>query len=163
FLGDEVPWCLQGGKDARGGGGVARESARFPLPLPRALPLGHWYDCAVHHLSLLAAIAIAGCASTDSGSPSDAGPLDAGAGDVTWDGTCTDDGGDSYAVLSNGWKPYFHGNGACILAFDHAGACAGVATGCTTRVTYGAAWRAPAGHSASFDDVAGRVYSDGIC
>src|SRR5262252_6298093 len=33
-------------------------------------------------------------------------------GKLTWDGTCTDEGPNSYALLSNGWKPYFQGNGA---------------------------------------------------
>src|SRR4051812_24591837 len=28
-------------------------------------------------------------------------------GRVSWDGACTDDGANSYALLSNGWKPYF--------------------------------------------------------
>ena len=30
-------------------------------------------------------------------------------------------GANSYAVLSNGWKPYFAGHNACIMAFDHTG------------------------------------------
>ncbi len=86
------------------------------------------------------------------------------AGLVTWDGTCTDDGANSYAVLSNGWKPYFTGNSACILALDASGACgAGVPASCTTRVTYGSAWLPPPNHPASYDDVAGRVFSDGQC
>src|SRR5688500_11477 len=33
------------------------------------------------------------------------------AGDlVTWNGVCVNEGTNSYAVLSNGWKPYFTGN-----------------------------------------------------
>lgn len=83
-------------------------------------------------------------------------------GDVTWDGTCTDDGANSYALLSNGFKPYFEGNGACVIALDHAGSC-GAAASCATRVTYGPAWAPPPGHPAQFDDVPGRVYSDGLC
>ena len=34
------------------------------------------------------------------------GHSDIADGNVTWDGTCIDDGNNSYAVLSNGWKPY---------------------------------------------------------
>ena len=41
-------------------------------------------------------------------------------GVVTWDRTCHDDGANSYATLSNGWKPYFTGNGACALTLDYA-------------------------------------------
>jgi len=29
---------------------------------------------------------------------------------IEWDGTCVDDGANSYATLSNGWKPYFTGH-----------------------------------------------------
>jgi arabinan endo-1,5-alpha-L-arabinosidase len=83
-------------------------------------------------------------------------------GQVTWDGTCTDDGLSSYAVLSNGWKPYFTGNGACIMALDFADSC-GVAATCTTRITYGSAWLPPPNHPASYDEVQGRVFSDGVC
>ena len=82
---------------------------------------------------------------------------------VTWDGKCTDDGANSYALLSNGWKPYFQGNGACILALDYQGACVGVPSSCTTRVSYGSAWQPPANHPAAYDDVPGRVFSDGDC
>jgi GH43 family beta-xylosidase len=84
-------------------------------------------------------------------------------GDVTWDGTCTADGASSYALLSNGWKPYFQGSAACILALDYQGACAGVPASCTTRVAYGASWLPPANHPASYDDVTGRIFSDGTC
>jgi arabinan endo-1,5-alpha-L-arabinosidase len=83
-------------------------------------------------------------------------------GTVTWDGTYTNDGPNSYATLSNGWKPYFTGNDACILALDAAPSC-NVTTTCTTRVTYGAGWEPPANHPASYDDVPGRVFSDGVC
>ena len=82
---------------------------------------------------------------------------------VTWDGTCTDDGASSYALLSNGWKPLFNGNGACQIALDYTGSCAGALAPCTTRITYGAAWIPPANHPAQFDDVAGRVFSDDVC
>jgi arabinan endo-1,5-alpha-L-arabinosidase len=85
------------------------------------------------------------------------------AGAVAWDGACTDDGANSYAVFSNGWKPYFQGNGACIVALDYTGACSGVPSACTTRVTYGPAWMPPANHPASYDDVDGRVFSDLVC
>jgi arabinan endo-1,5-alpha-L-arabinosidase len=81
---------------------------------------------------------------------------------VTWDGTCTDDAANSYATLSNGWKPYFSGNSACILALDTSGSCAS-AGGCTTKVTYGANWLAPAGHPDTYDLVNGRVFADGVC
>lgn len=88
--------------------------------------------------------------------------FDDAAGKLTWDGTCTDDGANSYAVLSNGWKPYFQGNGACIMALDYAASC-GVPATCTTRITYGSAWLPPPNHPASYDDVQGRVFSDGVC
>jgi GH43 family beta-xylosidase len=88
---------------------------------------------------------------------------DVAGGVVVWDGTCTDEGGNSYATLSNGFKPYFAGNGACVMALDYAGSCAGVPAACTTRVTYGPAWLPPPNHAASYDDIAGRVYSDGVC
>lgn len=78
-------------------------------------------------------------------------------GSVTWDGKCTNEGTNSYAVLSNGWKPYFSGNNACVIALDSD--CA--ATACATRITYGAAWI----HSgtATYDDVGGRVFWDRAC
>jgi arabinan endo-1,5-alpha-L-arabinosidase len=82
---------------------------------------------------------------------------------VTWDGTCIDDGANSYALLSNGWKPYFTGNSACILALDYQGSCGTVPSACTTRVTYGPAWVPPANHPAHYDDVPGRVFGDGAC
>ena len=81
-------------------------------------------------------------------------------GPLTWDGTCTDDGGNSFAVLSNGWKPYFTGPAACLLALDTT--CPG-APACTTRITYGAAWLPPANHPATYDDVPGRVWWDRTC
>ncbi len=85
------------------------------------------------------------------------------AGPVTWDGTCTDDGASSFALLSNGFKPYFQGNGACIVALDESASCPGAGAPCTTRIAYGSAWIAPAGHASRYDDVTGRVFSDGVC
>ncbi len=81
-------------------------------------------------------------------------------GSVTWDGTCTDAGGSSSATLSNGWVPSFTGDGACLMALDTT--CAG-APACTTRVTYGLAWKHPANHPAQYDDIAGRVFWDRSC
>jgi arabinan endo-1,5-alpha-L-arabinosidase len=81
---------------------------------------------------------------------------------VSWDGTCTNNGANSYTLLSNGWKPYFNGNDACILALDVSGSCA-PSGACTTRVTYGAGWIPPANHPADYDDVPGRVFADGAC
>ena len=87
-------------------------------------------------------------------------PFDDVSGPVTWDGTCTNEGSNSYAVLSNGWKPYFTGLRACVMALDTN--CAG-APACSTRVSYGPAWSPPANHPASYDDVAGRVFWDRAC
>ncbi len=84
-------------------------------------------------------------------------------GEVTWDGVCTDDGANSYAKLSNGFVPYFAGHSACILAFDETAACLSAAPACTTRISYGASWLAPANHPTRYDDVAGRVFGDGSC
>ena len=89
--------------------------------------------------------------------------FDDAAGIVTWDGTCTDDGANSYALLSNGFKPYFSGNGACVVALDSSASCVGAAASCTTRVTYGAGWLAPASHPNRYDDLAGRVFGDDTC
>ncbi len=83
-------------------------------------------------------------------------------GSVTWDGVCTIDGANSYATLSNGWKPYFNGHGGCVMALDQTG-CAGAPTTCATRISYGPAWSAPAGHTNRYDDVAGRVTWDRAC
>lgn len=88
--------------------------------------------------------------------------FDVATGDVRWDGACVDDGPNSYAVLSNGWKPYFSGKSACAIALDHHGACTNVGQ-CATRVSYGSAWLPPANHPDRFDDVAGRVHGDGFC
>ena len=88
--------------------------------------------------------------------------FDVADGPVSWDGTCTDDGTSSYATLSNGWKPYFSGHSACIIALDESAGCS-APTACTTRVSYGAGWLPPANHPATYDDVVGRVFSDGVC
>jgi GH43 family beta-xylosidase len=87
---------------------------------------------------------------------------DVTSGLVTWDGSCHDDGANSYAVLSNGWKPYFAGHSGCAMALDSSG-CAGGPTSCSTRITYDAAWQHPDGHTAQYDDTAGRVFADGAC
>ncbi len=83
-------------------------------------------------------------------------------GVVSWDGACSDDASNSFALLSNGFKPYFTGTSACAIALDYSPAC-GQPTSCTTRITYGAAWQQPATHPAQFDDVDGRVFWDGTC
>jgi GH43 family beta-xylosidase len=90
------------------------------------------------------------------------GSSDEVAGSVTWDGTCTDDGANSYALLSNGFKPYFAGDAACIIALDSVG-CPDVAPGCATRITYGSSWERTASHPLDYDDVADRVLWDGVC
>ncbi|MEZ4232448.1 MAG: glycoside hydrolase family 43 protein [Polyangiaceae bacterium] len=40
-------------------------------------------------------------------------------GVVTWDGVCSNSGGNSSATLSNGWTPTYSGSSACDLAFRH--------------------------------------------
>lgn len=95
--------------------------------------------------------------------PQHPGNSDDAAGVITWDGACTDDGANSYALLSNGWKPYFAGHGACVIALDYATSCAGAPSSCGTRVGYGAAWLPPPNHAAKYDDVAGRLVSDENC
>ncbi|HEX7665064.1 MAG TPA: hypothetical protein VF407_11150, partial [Polyangiaceae bacterium] len=82
---------------------------------------------------------------------------------VTWDGKCTPDGANSYALLSNGFKPYFTGHDSCVIATDTKGSCAGLAPKCTTRIAYGDSWSAPAGHTNRYDDVDGRVFASGSC
>jgi arabinan endo-1,5-alpha-L-arabinosidase len=57
----------------------------------------------------------------------------------------------------------FTGNGACFIALDYDGACEAVPSTCTTRITYGSAWLPSASHPAQYDDVSGRVFSDGQC
>jgi arabinan endo-1,5-alpha-L-arabinosidase len=93
------------------------------------------------------------------GHPND---YDVVAGDVRWDGVCIDDGANSYAVLSNGWRPYFRGTQSCVIATDREG-CADTPATCTTRITYGAAWQAPANHPNRHDTVTGRVTWNGDC
>ena len=44
---------------------------------------------------------------------------------VTWDGVCHVAGSNSYAVLSNGWAPYFTGTTTCAMAFAYVG-CGGL-------------------------------------
>ncbi|WPB75500.1 glycoside hydrolase family 43 protein [Archangium violaceum] len=85
---------------------------------------------------------------------------DTASGSVTWDGVCHNDGINSYAVLSNGWKPYFLGLNSCVMALDSD--CTAGAT-CSTRVSYGPSWLAPAGHPNRFDDVSGRLFWDRAC
>jgi len=46
-------------------------------------------------------------------------------GALTWDGICHASGSQSWAQLSNGWKPYFSGSNGCDLAFRHT-ACGGL-------------------------------------
>jgi arabinan endo-1,5-alpha-L-arabinosidase len=46
-------------------------------------------------------------------------------GALTWDGICHASGSQSWAQLSNGWKPYFSGSKGCDLAFRHI-ACGGL-------------------------------------
>jgi len=48
----------------------------------------------------------------DDVAPSDGTP-------VTWNGRCNFDGINSYARLSNGWTPYFHGLNSCDLSLRH--------------------------------------------
>ncbi len=91
------------------------------------------------------------------------GNTDTPAGEVTWDGTCTTSGSNSYAVLSNGWMPYFTGTSACIMALDESASCANSGTPCTTQVTYGSAWIPPPNHPNDYDDVLGQIYSEGTC
>jgi GH43 family beta-xylosidase len=93
--------------------------------------------------------------------PNHPDPFDDAMGPVTWDGTCTDEGANSFALLSNGWKPYFTGNAACVIALD-THFCPGAGP-CSTRITYGAAWIPAPNHPDSFDDVGGRVYWDRTC
>ena len=80
-------------------------------------------------------------------------------GTVTWDGACTDDGPNSYALLSNGMKRFFNGHGQCVVAVDNS--CSTKA--CATRITYGAAWQHRAAHPAQYDNLTGRVFWDGAC
>ena len=87
---------------------------------------------------------------------------DVAQGVVTWDGTCTTSVSNSYALLSNGWQPYFTGKDACILGLDYPSSC-GESGGCTTRVTYGSEWIHPTNHPNQYDDVTGQVSATGSC
>ncbi len=90
--------------------------------------------------------------------------VDVAPGRVTWDGRCTADAaGNSFAVLDNGWQPYFRGPSGCRIALDQHGDCGGAPPMCSTRIAYGDAWSAPEGHDARHDDVQGRVYPAGEC
>lgn len=82
-------------------------------------------------------------------------------GNVSWDGVCHNDGGNSYAQLSNGWRPYFTGRNNCVLGLRPSQSCAPVA--CTTRVTYGERWLRGPNHPAQFDDIPGVVTWNGKC
>ena len=42
-------------------------------------------------------------------------------GVLTWDGVCHASGSESWALLSNGWTPYFTGSNGCDLSFRHTG------------------------------------------
>lgn len=85
-------------------------------------------------------------------------------GRVTWDGVChLDAAGNSYAELSNGWRPYFRGASSCIIALDLSGTCSPSPSECTTRITYGASWLRAPEHPADYDDVSGVVTWDGSC
>lgn len=96
--------------------------------------------------------------------PDHPAPYDEASGRITWDGSCHVDGGNSYAELSNGWRPYFEGPTSCILALDVRGACASPPpTACTTRITYGPTWLRAPEHPADHDDVNDAVTWDGIC
>lgn len=84
-------------------------------------------------------------------------------GIVTWDGSCKSDmSGNSFAELSNGWKPYFSGRNSCVMAIDLEGNC-GTQPPCSTRVSYGADWNHPEGHSDAFDDIPGVITTNGEC
>jgi hypothetical protein len=85
---------------------------------------------------------------------------DTAMGVVSWDGVCVAAGANSYAVLSNGWRPYFSGH-SCAIALDHPGC--NVTSACTTRISYGAAWIAAPNHPDAHDDVTGRVFWTGTC
>jgi hypothetical protein len=85
---------------------------------------------------------------------------DTAMGVVSWDGVCVAAGANSYAVLSNGWRPYFAGH-SCAIALDHPGC--NVTSACTTRISYGAAWIAAPNHPDAHDDVTGRVFWTGTC
>lgn len=84
-------------------------------------------------------------------------------GRVTWDGVCIDEGSNSYAILSNGWRPYFRGSSACVVALDVRGDCEEPPPSCRTRITYGDAWQRAPSHPNDYDQVSGVVTWDGHC
>lgn len=81
---------------------------------------------------------------------------------VTWDGICAFDGANSYATLSNGWKPYFSGRGSCVIALDYT-ACPQAPSTCATRIAYGPGWKAAPNHPETYDDVGEAVLWSGVC
>ena len=83
-------------------------------------------------------------------------------GELTWDGACAFDGVNSYATLSNGWKPFFLGRGSCVIALDYQN-CPSTPSACQTRVSYGPAWIPGPNHPQSYDDVAEAVLWNGVC
>ena len=96
--------------------------------------------------------------------PAHTADFDDASGVVTWDGSCQiDSSGNSFATLSNGWKPYFSGRGSCVIALDQRGDCPAQAPPCTTRISYGATWLPAPNHPNFFDDVSGRVTWDAVC
>ena len=84
--------------------------------------------------------------------------VDVTSGLVTWNGACVNEGSNSYAVLSNGWKPYFTGNNACVMALDTD--CSGTQA-CSTRITYNDKWIHA--NPGTYDDAGGRVFWDRAC
>ncbi|HTL38196.1 MAG TPA: glycoside hydrolase family 43 protein [Kofleriaceae bacterium] len=128
--------------------GDAKETCQFAICVPDAKPFADAPHCSTR-------ITYASTWIKPGGHPTNVDTVD---DKVEWDGTCTDDGANSYATLSNGWKPYFTGHQACAIALDYS-----CPSECTTRITYGAAWSRPEDHFNDFDDVAGRVFSDGTC
>jgi len=88
--------------------------------------------------------------------------FDLASGKVTWDGVCSFDGTSSYAVLSNGWKPFFSGRGSCVIGLDY-DSCAGVPASCETRIGYGPAWKPAPNHPAHYDDLGEAVLWSGVC
>ncbi len=83
---------------------------------------------------------------------------------MTWDGSCAiDASGNSFATLSNGWKPYFRGRSSCVIALDYSGACNPAPGECATRVSYGPSWIPAPNHPALHDDVLGVLTWDGVC
>ncbi|MBQ9816089.1 MAG: family 43 glycosylhydrolase [Proteobacteria bacterium] len=82
-------------------------------------------------------------------------------GKVTWDGNCQEEGGNSYATLSNGWKPYFKGY-SCLISLNYTGNC-GEDNVCRTRVKYNSNWKPAPGNTNYYDDVKGVVTWSGLC